>query len=154
MGLHTDGIQEISREGFQVVSVEMFQCPLRSATPSMTIWNNSISFNKAALTALNNCERVRIEINVEKRMVLLVPVTAKDKDNVRWLKAGKEPQARRIDCSAFTTLLYKNWGWDKENVYRASGRVVTSEKKVMLLFEFEDTETWKFGGTAKGKKDG
>ena len=69
MGLHTDGIQEISREGFQVVSVEMFQCPLRSATPSMTIWNNSISFNKAALTALNNCERVRIEINVEKRMI-------------------------------------------------------------------------------------
>lgn len=105
------------------------------------------------MTALNNCERVRIEINVEKRMILLVPVTAKDKDNVRWLKAGKEPQARRIDCSAFTTLLYKNWGWDKENVYRASGRVVTSEKKVMLLFEFEDTETWKFGGTAKGKKD-
>lgn len=154
MDMHSNGIQEISKDGFQVVSVDMFQCPQRSAIPSMTVWSNSISFNKAALTALNNCERVRIEINVEKRMVLLVPVTAKDKDNVRWLKIGKAPQARRIDCSPFTTLLYKNWGWDKEYVYRASGRVVTAEKKVMLLFEFEDTESWKFGGSAKGKQNG
>lgn len=154
MDMYSTEIQEISREGFQVVSAEMFQCSQRSAAPSMTLWFNSISFNKAALIALNNCERVRIEVNIEKKMILLIPVTAKDKDNVRWMKTGKTPQARRIECSPFTTLLYKNWGWDKEYVYRASGRIVTSDKKVMLLFEFEDKESWKFGVSTKEKQDG
>lgn len=154
MDMYSDGIQEISREGFQVVSAELFQCLQRSAIPSMTLWINSLSFNKAALTALNNCERIRIEVNIDKRMILLVPVTLKDKDNVRWLKTGKVPQARRIECSAFTSLLFRNWEWDKEKVYRASGRIVTSEKKVMLLFEFEDNESWKYGVSPKGKQNG
>lgn len=154
MEMYADEIQEISKEGFQVVSAEMFRSPQRSDKPCMTLWNNSISFNKAALVALNNCERVRIEVNAEKGMILLVPVTIKDKDGIRWMKTGKAPQARRMDCVAFTTQLYKRWGWDKDYVYRTSGRIVTSEKKVMLLFDFDDKESWKFGGSVKEKNHG
>lgn len=144
-----DEIQEISKEGFQVVSGEMFRRVLRLGQPTVTLWPNSISFSKAALQTLNMCERIRIEVNPTKRCILIVPVTEKDKDNIRWLKTGKEPSARKIECTAFTSQLYDSWGWKKDLAYRVTGRIVTAEKKVMLLFDFSLPESWKYKEKAK-----
>lgn len=88
-------IPEISFDGFQVVSGEMFRQISRTSQPTITLWYNSISFSKAAITALNNCERVRIEVNPNSRGILLVPVTTRDKDGVRWLTKVKNPQPRK-----------------------------------------------------------
>lgn len=147
----TDEIQEISKEGFQVVSGQMFQRVLRLGQPTATIWPNSVSFSKAALQALNVCERIRIEVNAAKRCILIVPVTEKDPDNVRWLKSGKELTARKIECTAFTSQLYNSWGWKKDLAYRVTGRIVTAEKKVMLLFDFSAPENWKYKEKARAK---
>lgn len=144
-----DEIQEISKEGFQVVSGEMFRRVIRLGQPTATIWPNSISFSKASLQALNMCERIRIEVNPAKHRILIVPVTEKDKDNVRWLKTGKDPSARKIECIAFTSQLYESWGWKKDLAYRVVGRIVTAEKKVMLLFDFTVPESWKFRDKGK-----
>jgi hypothetical protein len=48
-----------------------------------------------------------------------------------------------MDCKAFTSQLYQSWGFDPEYVYRSYGRIVTADRKVMLLFEFKSPETWK-----------
>lgn len=146
-------IQEISTDGFQVVSGEMFRNVSRLNIPSITLWNNSISFNKAAIVALNNCERIRIEVNPKTRCFLLIPVTAKDKDNVKWMKTGRTAQSKRIECKAFTSQLFKNWKWNPDYVYRAAGRIVTAETKVMLLFDFSEPESWKYNEKVKGPKN-
>lgn len=145
----SEEIQEISKEGFQVVSAELFRRVLRMAQPTVTLWPNSISFSKATLQALNMCERIRIEVNSAKRCVLLVPVTEKDKDSLRWIKTGKEPSARKIECTTFTSQLYDSWGWKKDRAYRVTGRIVTAEKKVMLLFDFSLPESWKLKDKVK-----
>lgn len=147
----SDEIQEISKEGFQVVSRQMFQRVLRLGQPTATIWPSSISFSKAALQALNVCERIRIEVNAVKRCILIVPVTEKDPDNVRWLKSGKELTARKIECTAFTSQLYNSWGWEKDLAYRVTGRIVTAEKKVMLLFDFSVPENWRYKEKVRAK---
>ena len=139
-----ESIQEISRDGFQVVSGDMFRRAFRVSAPTATIWPNRISFSKAALVALNKCERVRFEVNASKRCMLVVPVTEKDKDNVRWTKNSKDPAVRMIECVAFTSQLYESWHWENELAYRATGRIVSSDKKVMLLFDFSDAESWKY----------
>lgn len=141
-------IEEISMEGFQVVSGEYFARRAICFSPSFTIWNGGITFNKVTLTALNNCERVRIEIHPQKKSILLVPVTIKDKDGIPWRKNVKEYAPRRIECAKFTSKLYEMWGWDTSCVYRAVGRIVTVDNKVMLLFDFSSPEQWK----AKEKK--
>ena len=146
-------LQEISMEGFQVVSGDMFRHVSRLNAPTVTLWYNSISFSKAALVALNSCERVRIEVNAKTRCILLVPVTVKDKDGIRWMKTGKAPQARRLECKAFTSQLYEQWGWKEDFVYRTVGRIVTADNKVMLLFNFSDPENWKFNEKAKAQKN-
>jgi len=147
----SEAIQEISRDGFQVVSGEMFRRAFRISAPTATIWPNRISFSKAALVALNNCERVRFEVNAAKRCMLVVPVTEKDKDNVRWTKNTKDPAVRMIECLAFTSQLYESWNWKNELAYRATGRIVSSDKKVMLLFDFSDAESWKYKEKEKAK---
>jgi len=146
-----ESIQEISRDGFKVVSGEMFRRSFRISAPTATIWPNRISFSKAALVALNNCERVRFEVNAAKRCMLVVPVTEKDKDNVRWLKNSKEPAVRMIECLAFTKQLYESWDWKTDVAYRTTGRIVSADKKVMLLFDFNDAESWKYKDKEKAK---
>ena len=136
-------VPEISMDGFQVVSGEMFVRLPRKNEPTCTLWYNSICFGKMAMMALNNCERIRIEVNVHARKILIIPVSVKDKDNVRWITTGKNPQPRKIDCKTFTSQLYDAWGFDKDLNYRAYGRVVAADKKVMMLFDFTTPETWK-----------
>lgn len=144
-----DAIPEISHEGFQVVSGEMFKHMQRLSLPSATLWYNSISFSKASVQALNSCERVRIEVNPSTKCLLIVPVTIKDKDNIHWVKNVKDPQARKIECKAFTSQLFDTWGWKNTHVYRTTGRVVSVDKKVMLLFDFSDPESWLWKERAK-----
>ena len=137
-------IKEISIDGFQVVSGNMFSHMPRSMGPSCTIWWNSINFSKYAIVALNNCENVRIEVNPSKRCILIIPVTSSDRDGVRWVKNAKEGvEPRKMECKQFTLPLFETWGWDRDCVYRATGQLVTSDKKVMLLFNFSDPEKWK-----------
>ena len=120
MAIIIDEIQEISTEGFQVVSGDFFKGSQKTGMPTATIWYNSISFSKA--------------------------------DSVRWTKNKKEPITRKIECRAFTSKLFDSWDWDKESVYKATGRIVTSDSKVMLLFEFNKPESWKLCDNLKGKQ--
>ena len=147
---HIENIQEISLEGFQVVKGEMFRRGIfRPSKPTASIWPTSICFSKAALTALNNCERIRIEVNSVRRCILIVPVTEMDKDSVRWMKNGKDCYTRKMDCPAFTAQLYSNWGWQNNLAYKAVGNIVTSDRKVMIMFDFNDPITWEFKEKAK-----
>ena len=137
-----DLLPEIRHEGFQVVSGELFKHMQRLSLPSATLWYSSISFSKASVLALNNCERVRIEVNPNTKCMLIVPVTIKDKDNIHWVKNVKDPRARKIECKAFTSQLFDTWGWKQDYVYRTTGRIVSVDKKVMLLFDFSEPESW------------
>ena len=88
--VQTAPIQEISVEGFQVVSGSMFAHLPRHLSATCTLWPDSINFSKYAIYMLNNCERIRIEVNTAKRCILVVPVTANDRDGVRWMKTKSE----------------------------------------------------------------
>ena len=136
-------IEEISLDGFQVVGGEYFTRRVAYYAPTCTIWSGGLTFNRVALTALNNCERVRLELHPQKKGILLVPVTIKDKDGIPWRKNIKEYAPRRMECSRFTSTLYELWSWDPGCVYRAAGRVVTVDNKVLLLFDFSCPEQWK-----------
>ena len=139
-----DYFPEINIDGFQVVKGDMFQVSYRRQAITLSIWNDEISFSKAAIDALHGCERVRIEINPSTRNILIIPVTEQDKDNVRWAKTSSDGiKPRKINCTRFSKLLYKTWGWNLEMAYKAEGKVVTYNQKVLLLFDFSKAEYWK-----------
>ena len=154
MGL-LDEIQDINMEGFQVVSSDLFCNYQRADAPTITLWIDQISFSNAAVNALNNCERVRMEVNTQTKGILLIPVSTKDKDGIRWMLMGKDqPQGRKLECRAFAEKLFKVWKWDKNRVYKASGRIVVSDQKVMLYFDFSTPDSWAYGSrTTKVKTE-
>ena len=146
-------VEEISMEGFQVVSSDFFDhYHQRTDIPTLTLWNEQIAFSKAAVKALNNCERVRMEVNPQTRGILLIPVSTKDKDGIKWMLTGKEPHGRKIECRGFTEKLYETWSWETDHVYRANGRIVVADQKVMLFFDFSAPICWPYGTKSKAKK--
>ena len=147
----TDEVQEISLEGFQVVGAELFAHYQRLNVPMVTLWDNAIGFSKAAISALNNCDHVRIEVNLEKKGIVLIPVTSKDKDGIRWMKTGNEIQGRKLECRLFTGPLFQAWKWNTDYVYRTPGRIVVCDQKVMLFFDFTSPESWPFKAKTKAK---
>ena len=39
--------------------------------------------------------------------------------------------------------IFDMWGLDKELHYRANGKLVTADRKIMLLFDFNRPEAWR-----------
>jgi hypothetical protein len=146
-----NSIEEVSLEGFQVVRAEMFLHLPRKGDATCTVWPTKISFSRMALTALNNCVYVRIEINPTSKCMLVIPVTSKDKDSIRWIKGQKEFSVRNMESKTFGDLLYSFWELNPECNYRATGKLISSKGKVMLLFNFSEAEMWKTkkAGTAR-----
>ena len=136
-------VNEISIDGFQVVSGDFFTKTTRIAAPTFTIWDGCIGFSKQDLIMLNSCENIIIQINTADRKILITPTTSKDKDAITWLKRTNPLEAKKISCAKLTDKLYEAWGWDKHFVYRAIGKLVSSGTKVMLYFDFSSPETWK-----------
>lgn len=136
-------IEEVSLDGFQIVSSDMFVHLPRKTEATCSIWPSKLSFSKLVLSGLNNCEYVRIEVNPKTKCLVVIPVTSSDKNSIRWIKGQKEFMIRNMESKRFGELIYNAWGLDPDYNYRAVGRLVTVNKKVMMLFDFNDAELWK-----------
>ena len=130
-------------DGFKVVSGDYFTSIPKPTAPTLTIWDGKIGFTKQDILVLNSCENVLIRVNADERKVLIVPTKSTDKDAVKWLRKTDPIEARKISCQKLTDSLYDMWGWDKDYIYRSTGRLVTSNNKVMLYFDFSNPERWK-----------
>ena len=134
---------EISMDGFKVVSSDFFCTVSRVSAPTITVWDGSIGFSKQDLLLLNSCENVLMQINAENKKILVVPTSSKDKYAIKWVKKTNPLEAKKFSCPKLTDNLYDAWNWDKDYIYRATGRLVTVQNKVMLYFDFSEPEKWK-----------
>lgn len=136
-------IEEVSLEGFQIVASDMFVHPPRKRDVTCTIWPTKLTFSKLVLSALNNCEYVRLEVNPRTKCLIVLPVTSSAQNSIRWIKGTKEFSIRNMESKRFSDQVYQSWGLDMDYNYRAVGRLVTANKKVMMLFDFNGAESWK-----------
>ena len=138
---------EISLEGFKIVSGDYFNYPPRFLDMAMTIWEDgNIGFNKKDLEILNGCEFILLRINSDTRKVAITPTKSTDQDAIRWVGKTDPPELKKLYSRKLTETLYNAWGWDGKRVYRTKGRLVTSNNKVMILFDFSEPESWVFKG--------
>ena len=135
--------EELDISGFQTVKSELFTSTAQRSSATCSLCDNRISFGKVALQQLNNCEYVKLEVNPESKCLLVIPVNSSDSNCIRWVSNGKEPQLRNLQSKSFCDWLRRTWGFDQELDYRANGRLVTSKKKVMMVFDFSSAVSWK-----------
>ena len=72
-----------------------------------------------------------------------MPVSSQDRDSIRWTKGEREKFIRNMESKAFGEQLYRLWDLEPEYNYRAVGRLVSVNQKVMLLFDFNQPEWWR-----------
>ena len=138
-----DSFNEISMDGFKVVSGEYFTTASKQAAPALTIFDGRLCFTKRDVLILNTPEHVLVRVNSEQRKILIVPTKSTDKDAIKWIARMDPVEARKVSCGRLTDQLYDMWGWDKSCYYKAIGRLVISNDKVMLLFDFSNPEVRK-----------
>ncbi|MCM1440468.1 MAG: hypothetical protein NC131_14910 [Roseburia sp.] len=132
-------LKQITLDGFQVVNSSLFSS---MSSPTMTIWPDSVSFSQAAFAALNNCEAVSVMVNNKAKSIIISTVPSNSTNAVLWRKSKGATGYRKLSCSTFARQLFEEWGLDSKARYRTIGRMVQVDKKVMLLFEFENAEKW------------
>lgn len=130
-------IGDINLDGFQVVKGNYFN---KQIEPYMTFRETSIAFNVSAYKALNCVATVQIMVNQANRKVLLCPVSSDDVDSITWIRNFESLSSKPIECAAFTRPLYEMWKWKPKTRYRAYGKLVQKDKKLMLMFDFSAPE--------------
>jgi len=132
-------IENISLKGYQIVDTKMFH---RITIPTMNIFPDSIAFNKDCHSALNNCDCVQVMVNTETQTVLIRPCPSSEENSLLWERGTKDTYIPRFSCEDLTRTLFSVWKWDTKYHYRASGRLVKADNKLMLLFDFKDYEIY------------
>ena len=133
------GMSDVNMEGFQLIRGQYFS---RQADPVMTLWKSAVGFNKPSYTALNNCEAVQFFVHPTDHKIIIKPSPSKEPDSVNWSKDVLSPKNSRLECTMFTRRLFRQWNLDENLRYRTNGKLVRSNRSVMLLFDFTEPEVW------------
>ncbi|HCS35971.1 MAG TPA: hypothetical protein DIW48_04630 [Sphaerochaeta sp.] len=142
-------IQNITLDGFQVVQGQLFK---NERSPVMTIYTNEVAFAREAHAALNNCAAIQLLVNVGNRTIIVRPSASTDEHAIVWERQLKDTYVPRFHCPCLTRQLYALWNWNTNYRYKTDGRLVRCEKKVMILFDFNEAKP--FDGLAAVNENG
>ena len=93
-----------SYDGYQVVRKELF-AHLRD--PAIVIRKDSITFNTACITGLENVVYVHVMFNNDLKCIVVRGCDENDKDALRWCVAKPDKRkSRKMSCKPFATLVY------------------------------------------------
>ena len=138
MGLQN--IEDISLKGFIVVKHEFFK---QERTPAMTVFRRKVSFGKECQLALGKCQSVQMMINFDSRQIIVRPMSSSEEDTIVWYKEDlKNPFVGDFACTPLMARVFREWGLDPRYRYKTKGRIVKSDRKLMLMFDFNEADTY------------
>ena len=99
-----------SFDGYQVVRREFFS---HKYDPTLTIKGNSIVFNNACISKLDQVVYVQVLVNPISEKLVIRPCEEGARDAIRWCIAKDDKRkSRQITCGLFTAKLYEMMGWE------------------------------------------
>ena len=129
---------KFSFDGYQVVRREFIS---HNFDPAMTIRGNSITFNNACISKLEDATYVQFLINPTEQRLLIRPCDEGARDAVRWCIVREDKRkSRQITCSIFIEKLREMMGWDDLYRYRLQGMRITYEGEPLYLFDLSSNE--------------
>ena len=122
-----------SYDGYQVVRKELF-AHLRD--PAIVIRKDSITFNTACITGLEDVVYVHVMFNSDLKRLVVRGCDENDKDALRWCIAKPDKRkSRKMTCKPFAELVYKEMGWDSECLYKMLGYRISFEGETLYVFD-------------------
>lgn len=90
--------------------------------PAIVIRKDSITFNTACITGLEDVAYVHVMFNSDLKRIVVRGCDENDKDALRWCIANPDKRkSRKMTCKPFSELVYKEMGWDTECQYKMLG---------------------------------
>ena len=126
--------------GFQVVRREFIS---HSFDPAMTVRENSVTFNNACISKLEDARYIQFLINPEEQKLIIRPCEEGDRDAVRWCITKQDKRkSRQITCRDFTERLYELMGWETVYRYKLQGIGINYQGEKMYLFDLQSKEAF------------
>ncbi len=133
-------IEEISLKGFIVVKHQLFE---REKSPTMAVFKRKVTFSKECQIALDKCQSIQMLINYDSKQIVVKPMSSSDEDSLLWYKEDlKDPFISDIGCPRLTARIYREWKLDPKYRYKTRGRLVRSERKLLLIFDFNEADCY------------
>ena len=140
-----------SYDGYQVVRKELF-AHLRD--PAIVIRKDSITFNTACITGLEDVVYVHVMFNSDLKRIVVRGCDENDKDALRWCIAKPDKRkSRKMTCKPFSELVYKEMGWDTECRYKMLGYRISFEGETLYVFDLLVPEIFHEGQKRKNGTD-
>ena len=115
-----------SFDGYQVVRREFFS---HRYDPTLTIKGNSIIFNNACISRLEQVVYVQVLVNPQNA--------------IRWCVARDDKRkSREITCGLFTAKLYEMMGWEALYRYKLQGTRINYNGEQLYIFDLTSTEIY------------
>lgn len=133
--------EDIDISGLQVVRKEHFA---HSYDPSISIKPKGVRFSASLVKRLANVDDVIFLMDPVNMKLIVKPVTADDRDAVRWSKIEKKTGRRmpkdNIPAARLSQKLYRDMGWNADTWYKIIGRVIHSRGETLIVFNLKDAE--------------
>ncbi len=102
--------------------------------PAIVIRKDSITFNTACITGLEDVVYVHVMFNNDLKRIVVRGCDENDKDALRWCVAKPDKRkSRKMSCKPFATLVYQKMGWDSECRYKMLGYRITFEGETLYV---------------------
>ena len=146
-----------SFDGYQVVRREFFS---HRFDPTLTIKGNSIIFNNACISRLEQVIYVQALVNPTAEKLVIRPCSEGARDAIRWcVTRDDKRKSRQITCGLFTAKLYDMMGWEALYRYKLQGTRINYQGEQLYVFDLTSTEAFlpqvketDENGTVKRKK--
>jgi len=109
--------------------------------PAVSIKYGKITFNMACIRLFEGIKHILTPINSTKKRLLVVCCREEESDSVEWARQQQKDQKwvnKEISSIEVCEKLYNLMGWDKRCRYKVLGRVVNSERGLILRFELSE----------------
>lgn len=129
-----------SFDGYQVVRREFFS---HKFDPTLTIKGNSIIFNNACISKLEQVVYVQVLVNPTAEKLVIRPCEEGARDAIRWCVARDDKRkSRQITCGMFTAKLYEMMGWEALYRYKLQGTRISYQGEQLYVFDLTSTEIY------------
>jgi len=115
--------------------------------PAVSIKYGKFQFNMACIRLFEGVKFILTPINSEKKRLLVVCCNEEESDSVEWARQQRKDNkwvSKEIGSIEVCDKLYNLMGWDKRCRYKVLGRIVNSERGLILRFDL--TEAIMFSG--------
>jgi len=126
--------------GYQVIHKELFS---HKFDPTLTVKDNSITFNNACISRLDKVVYVQLLINPAQQKLVIRPCKQDARDAIRWcIEKGEKRKSRQITCRLFAAKLYELMGWETMYRYKMQGTRIDYQGEDLYVFDLSSTEIW------------